>query len=168
MTSVSRHEIVAIENIPPQGLHVEIEAGPAERAAIAERLGVPGVVRLRGVFDVAKSVAGIDVEATIDAAVTRECVASLEPFDEIIAESFSLTFSRGAAASGEIEIDEGTPEPLEGETLDLGEILIQQLSLAMDPYPRKPGAGSLAQAYAPADRVSPFADLKTKLEKRRE
>lgn len=165
--SVSGGEIVVIDNIPPEGLHVEIEAGAAERAAIAARLGVPQVNRLKGVFKVVRSVGGVDLDATIDAAVIRECVVSLEPFEETIAEPFRLSFARQAASAPEIEIDEETPEPLEGEALDLGEILIQQLSLAMAAYPRKPGAASLAKDYAPDGKVSPFAGLKATLEKER-
>src|SRR5262249_57079702 len=32
------------------------------------------------------------------------------------------------------------PEPLTGNMLDIGEIVAEQLSLAADPYPRRPGA----------------------------
>ena len=32
------------------------------------------------------------------------------------------------------------PEPLSGNLLDVGEIVAEQLSLAADPYPRRPGA----------------------------
>jgi uncharacterized metal-binding protein YceD (DUF177 family) len=32
------------------------------------------------------------------------------------------------------------PEPLSGNMLDVGEIVAEQLSLAADPYPRRPGA----------------------------
>jgi hypothetical protein len=31
------------------------------------------------------------------------------------------------------------PEPLQGNLLDVGEIVAEQLSLAADPYPRRPG-----------------------------
>jgi hypothetical protein len=47
-------------------------------------------------------------------------------------------------------------EPLPSDILDIGEAVAQQLSLALDPYPRAPGA----IAGAPAERpVSPFAAL---------
>lgn len=163
--SVSSRDVVVVDSIPPQGLDIEIEAGPLERAAIATRLAVPNVIRLKGAFALALTARGVDVDATMDAAVTRECVASLEPFEEPIFETFRLSFVREGAPPAEVEIDEETPEPLEGDAIDLGEILIQQLSLAMDPYPRKPGARSLATEYAPEAKVSPFAGLKAALEK---
>lgn len=162
--SVAPHEIILIENITPQGAHVELEADVGTREAIANRLGVPGVVALKGAFEVSKSAGGVEVEGTIDAIVRRECVASLEIFDEKVRETFEIRFARGGSGGAEIEIDEETPEPLEGDTIDLGEILIQQLSLALDPYPRKPGAASLADAYAPEAKISPFSDLKAQFD----
>ena len=57
---------------------------------------------------------------------------------------FDRLFSRDlpAEAEGEVEIDAEaeTPEPLVGGRLDLGEILAEELSLALDPYPRAPEA----------------------------
>ena len=39
------------------------------------------------------------------------------------------------------EADEADlPEPLEGDKIDLGEIVAQFLSVSIDPYPRAPGA----------------------------
>lgn len=35
--------------------------------------------------------------------------------------------------------DDDPPEPLDGPLLDLGELVSQHLSLAVDPYPRAPG-----------------------------
>jgi hypothetical protein len=55
-----------------------------------------------------------------------------------------------------------------GETLDLGEALAEQLALALDPYPRAPGA-SLAAAEDEEDESparGPFAGL-APLRKRR-
>ncbi|MEQ1931229.1 MAG: DUF177 domain-containing protein [Parvularculaceae bacterium] len=166
--SVARNEIVVVENIPAHGAHVEIEAGEAERALIARRLEVPGLIRLKGAFDIARRLGGIDMAARIDAVVQRECVVSLEVFDEAISRTFEINFTHDEGDETEVEIDEATPEPLQGDVIDLGEILVQQLALEMDPYPRKPGAPSLAEAYAPEKRVSPFAALKTAIGKPRD
>ncbi|MGD9801132.1 MAG: hypothetical protein AB7V02_11105, partial [Parvularculaceae bacterium] len=51
-------------------------------------------------------------------------------------------------------------EPLDGDEIDLGELLVQHLSLALDPYPRKDGAESLLETYRNAATASPFAGLK--------
>lgn len=164
--SVARNQIVLIESIPPQGMTIILEADDNARAAIARRLGVPAVKRLLGVFGLTKTTDGVDVAGRIEAAVQRECVASLELFDEAVDEAFEIEFARGLAPAGEVEIDERSPEPLDGESLDLGELLIQQLSLSIEPYPRKPGARSLTEDLAPEQNVSPFSGLKAALAKK--
>jgi uncharacterized metal-binding protein YceD (DUF177 family) len=107
----------------------------------------------------------IYVEGSLSASLTRECVASLELMDEQVTEMFELEFSRVASADAVDPFDIEAPEVIEGDKLDLGELLVQQLSLAMAPFPRKPDTPSLAEAYAPPEKVSPFAALKGALGK---
>jgi uncharacterized metal-binding protein YceD (DUF177 family) len=172
MTRTTPHfaEKVVVEHIPPEGRHIEIDASAQELEAIAKRLGVPAINRLSGVFDLRKTARGVNLEGRLDARLTRECVASLEIFDEHVADAFTIVFQRDVASApgAEIEISEDSPEPLEGEVIDLVEILIQQLSLAMDPYPRKPGAASLAENYALPEPDSPFRGLKAAIAKQRD
>ena len=61
-----------------------------------------------------------------------------------------------------------SPEPLSGNLLDVGEIVAEQLSLAADPYPRRPGAKledvlprprGGGRKGAPEQRRHPFAGL---------
>jgi hypothetical protein len=61
-------------------------------------------------------------------------------------ETFRIAFRQGLTEekdpeSGESLVSAQTdaPEPLAGNLLDVGEIVAQQLSLAADPYPRRPG-----------------------------
>ena len=56
--------------------------------------------------------------------------------------------------------DDWTREPLETATIDLADMLVQHLSLSLDPHPRKPGAKSLLEDYRDAASPSPFAVLK--------
>ena len=60
------------------------------------------------------------------------------------------------------EIDDSDPEavdqiPYVGGAADLGEAAVEQLALALDPFPRKPGAALPAEAAEEAS--SPFAAL---------
>ena len=72
-----------------------------------------------------------------------------------------------AARDKEVEIDpesEDPPEPLEGGALDLGELVSEELALALDPYPRKPGVAPVDLSFgAPEEESdeedSPFAAL---------
>ena len=68
---------------------------------------------------------------------------------ENINENFEIRFTRQApsdpVASGEDSDDWNRSELHEGDMLDVGELLVQQLSLAMAAFPRKQGAPSLAE-----------------------
>jgi hypothetical protein len=64
-----------------------------------------------------------------------------------------------------VDSEEEGPEIHTGDHFDLGEFLVQQLSLAMDPFPRKPGAESLVETYGRGADISPFAALREKIEK---
>jgi hypothetical protein len=155
--------VVHIADTPDHGRHVDIEADPAARRILAERLGVPALDALRGEFDIAKTPEGAAVAGRIMARLQRDCVISLERFTETIDETFDIRYSRAAAresAGAEVEIDLDGPEPLAGDAIDLGEILTSQLALAMDPYPRKPGAKPLAEEFGGETKISPFSGLR--------
>jgi hypothetical protein len=49
------------------------------------------------------------------------------------------------------------PDVHEGALIDVGELLVQQLSLAMDPFPRKAGAPSLVDQFGAQHEESPLA-----------
>ena len=45
--------------------------------------------------------------------------------------------------------EEDPPEPIRAGRMELGELVAQHLSLALDPYPRKPGAELPAEVVPP-------------------
>lgn len=157
---------------------VRLTASKEECAKIAARLGVIAVDELNGELTLKATKVEITIRGHMRARLIRECVASLEEMDEEISEDFDVTFLRQAdehAFSSEDASDDASwdgeevpPEIHEGDHFDLGEFLVQQLALAMDPFPRKPGAVSLAEAYGGGGKVSPFSGLREKLEKRDE
>jgi uncharacterized metal-binding protein YceD (DUF177 family) len=154
---------VALGDLAPEGRRFGLEAGADALASIARRLAVPAVARLKGLFEVTPTAEGARLVGAIDAELVRECVISLEPMNETVNERFEIRFAHnaGAASPGsDILIDDDSPEPLEGDSLDLGEILVQQLALGMAPYPRKPGAKPLADAFGSDAKISPFDRLK--------
>ena len=137
------------------------------RAELAERFGLPGIALLTGVFVLAHERSGIiAADLTMRARVTQSCVITLEPFETEIAEQVQLRFV--PATKLDVEEEVLAPESLEGPDeipyedgiIDLGEALAEQLALALDPYPRKPGAELPDEATATA--VNPFAALKGK------
>ena len=98
------------------------------------------------------------LEATLSAEVVQECVVTLEPVRGKIEDRFVLLYGP-AVERGELMLleDEEVLEPMTDGRVDLGEAVAQQLSLAIDPFPRAPGA---AASSVPSEGIaSPFAAL---------
>lgn len=154
---------------------VRLTATPEECADIADRLGLVAISRL--VADVTATPIRknkvLKVDGAVEASLTQSCVVSLQPFDADIATEFSEIFDRDAEELN-LEEDEDSPwdsaadipEFLEGDRLDLGDIAVQYLSLALDPFPRKPDADLMDSAAGEGvslnegERENPFAALK--------
>jgi uncharacterized protein len=146
-----------------------LRANDAECAALAERFGIPGIARLSGTLDVTRPGQGpaIRIVGEVTAEVTQTCVVSLEPFTQTVGERFVQRYTfEEVAEPPEVFSDpdaEEPPEPIAGDTLDIGEVLAEQLALALDPYPRAPGVAFGGARFGEAEDAppaSPFAVLK--------
>ncbi|GAB5470958.1 MAG: DUF177 domain-containing protein [Rhodospirillales bacterium] len=137
-----------------------LSASDAECAAVAERLGLVSLRSLSAEVTVtANPTAGVvDVGGALQARFTRLCVVTLKPFEQTLQEPLAQRYSLDSA-SGDVpvEIHPDAPDPLPDEGLDLGEEVVQHLSLVLDPYPRAPGA-ELPDS-ASDESANPFADL---------
>ena len=137
-----------------------VEATPAECAVVAARLGIPAVVSLSCAFELRQDERGVNAAGRLRAVVVRECVVSLEPFESAVQENFQIRFvpsdgDREAGDEDPLSIDE---LPFFGSTIDLGEAAVEQLALALDPYPRRPDA-VLADSNLPEPDGHPLAAL---------
>ncbi|OYV54353.1 MAG: hypothetical protein B7Z76_14810 [Acidiphilium sp. 20-67-58] len=143
---------------------VTIETSAAERAAIAAAFGIPAIAALSGSFHLRRA-GGPRIEARLELAaeVTQSCIVSLEPVDQSIAETAALLLvTNGAPVEDDDMLDPDAPDQvaLEGTVADLGALLVEQLALALDPYPRRPGAEPPAAPDAgAAPQAHPFAAL---------
>ncbi|MBX3532586.1 MAG: DUF177 domain-containing protein [Rhizobiaceae bacterium] len=169
---------VNISRLQRTGLPVWLEADDEQRAALAEAHGLLDVERFRVDAVVAPwQGSGIKVTGRIEAAISQACIVSLEPVPATIEEDFeALLVPEGsrlmrpqALDRGEIQIDaEGPdmPETFSGDHVDVGALAEEFFELAIDPYPRAPGA-SLPAAPAGnddgAERPNPFRDKLAKL-----
>ena len=135
----------------------ELIMSEADRTALARDFRIPGVEALSGEALAARRAGLIEVEGRVRATLTRQCVASLDDMAEVIDEAFVVTYTehRPAREEAEAEADLDAPEPIEDGRLDLGQVLLEQLVLAMAPHPRKPGAEAPADPGAGA-RITPF------------
>jgi uncharacterized metal-binding protein YceD (DUF177 family) len=153
--------VIDIQSLPEAGAEYKLEPNDDERRAIAARLDVQSVDTLRGEFAIRAVRGGVEIEMRINATVGRICVSSLEPMTEAIDEKIKISFERNYSEDIECEDqDDILREPLDGEDIDIGELLVQHLSLGLDPYPRKAGALGLVDKYRDAASTSPFDALK--------
>lgn len=162
---------IAVAQIPETGLHRDIEADPAIRRAVADVGGLREVLLAQASFDVTPQSGGrFHVAGHVRARIGQTCVVTLEEIENDIDEPIDLIFAPpeqipqmaaliDEAEEGDEEVPD-PPEPIENGMIDLGRVATDALYLAVDPYPRKPGAvfEPLVEANDPEDH--PFAALK--------
>lgn len=141
-------------SVSARGGERQIEATPAERAALAELLDLLALDRLVATLSLRRLSSGIiEVKGRLEADAVQQCVVSLEPVPAAVTDSFKVSYGEvdlgPDAVDLEIDYEEADPpEPIVGGAIDLGAIVAEHLSLALDPYPRKPDA-SLVKEYSP-------------------
>lgn len=154
---------VDVLRLPLAGGRYDISASAEERAALAKRFDLLTLDRLEAQVQLVPVAAGFyRLSAELKAELTQACVVTLEPVASRIEESFSLLCG-SIDAQNEVLLDGNseTVEAIEGGIVDIAEMVAQQLSLALDPFPRS------AEAQAPSGTIeagdqrldSPFAIL---------
>lgn len=142
MTESELPRAVPADRVGAGGLVVTVDATKAECAAIARRLLLPSVESLQCRWSLRTSPGGVvEAEGSLRSQLHQECVVSLDVFPAMVVEEFAVRF---VPAGKENEESDDPDEPdeltIEDGTLELGEATVEQLALALDPYPRKPGA----------------------------
>jgi uncharacterized metal-binding protein YceD (DUF177 family) len=132
---------VAVERVGPAGLDVEIRADAAECHALAARMAIPAVEDFVCRFRLAAAPGRVVLaEGHLQARVVRVCVLTLDPFETVTEERFRLRFVPSCREPDDDDPDSDDEIAYQGGTIELGEAAAEQLALALDPYPRKPGA----------------------------
>ena len=169
---------LTVAQIPETGLHRDIEAGPAEREAMADVGGLREILSANATLDVTPQSGGrFHVSGRVRALVGQTCVVTLDPILNDIDEAIDLIFAPpeqipqlsdlvDEAAESEVEIPD-PPEPIENGVIDLGRLATDALFLAVDPYPRRSDAVFEPPVEAADPEDHPFAALKVlKLDKK--
>lgn len=141
--------LVQVDLVGAEGAAVTIAATGEECAAVAERLDLQAVSELRAEASMRPTAVGL-VRLNVDfsANVVQSCVVTLDAVMASVAERFSVLceveqrVGKGEGADGEVFVDPFGEDPVESLVdggVDLGELVIQHLSLALDPYPHAPG-----------------------------
>ncbi len=146
-----------------------LEATEEERRAVAGRLGLDALEALTAEVRLSLLAHGdfVRAEGRFSARVRQTCSVTLAPVVSTLEESFSRTYGfvdvEEAKPGQEIELEpegEEPPDPILEGMVDLGELVVEELSLAVDPFPRADGAVFDAAAAGVAeDKENPFAVL---------
>lgn len=157
--------------LPDGGVAFRLQASDAERRAIAKRLELVTIdqFELTGQLRRGPRATIVIVQGEIQAQVVQRCVVTFEPVAASLDIPFERYFSSDVQVAGEeiiVAIDDEEPDPFDGEALDLGEIATEELALALDPYPRSPGADEVLSHLMPQTEqsdvpASPFARLQS-------
>jgi uncharacterized metal-binding protein YceD (DUF177 family) len=133
--------LLSAERIGTAPVALRVEASPEECRALAVRMQIPDVLALSCDFVLRREDAeAIHAEGRLSAHVIRVCVVTLDEFEAEIAESFAVRFVPEGTESEEIDPEAEDEIPYTGKMIDLGEATSEQLALALDPYPKRPGA----------------------------
>jgi len=148
---------------------VDIRAEADECAAIAAFLGIEAVrdLRFKGEI-VPEERDGWSIRGRLTTIAVQLCVVSLDPVEQKIDEHVVRRYLPEELVGAEVDLDpeaEDDPDPL-GDTLDPGHLALEALALALEPYPRAPGAKLVTTQVAPPgigpmtdEDLKPFAGL---------
>ena len=158
-----------IGNVSDRGVEIAIAPNEAERAAIAAFIGASALERFAATIRLSRR--GSDsfgYDANFAADVVQACVVTLEPVRSHLEGAFARRYrllakpSRRRSPDLDIEIPDTGDDDLEilaSAHVDLAAPLLEELSLALDPYPRAPGVAFEAPRDDIGPSENPFAVL---------
>ena len=119
---------------------------------------------------------GVSVSCSFHAEIQQQCIATLVPVDSHLSESFERQFLPERSSDykmpeiidGEMVLDPEAdlPDIIEGDTINLWDVLIEEMILVIDPFPRAEDAPAQAEITVEVDQQpdepthKPFSDLK--------
>lgn len=129
-------------------LHLAVDADAMERAGLAARFGLVSLNTLTASAVLQPLGEGIALRVEWRAEVVQSCVVTLAPVEAGLEGAFDLLYvpeGRPSPIKGRRDLrlgldDPDPPEPLIDGRIDVGGALAEHLGLALDPYPRAPGA----------------------------
>lgn len=137
---------IALRDIGEHGRSGTHKATAEERIELARVLDIVSCDALTVTYEVHALSAGMyRLNGKIVANVVQACVITLEPIpaklDEEIHVELRPAHLMPEAPEGEQEVFAANDiEPIEDDTIDLGLLVLEHISTALDPYPRKPDA----------------------------
>lgn len=170
------HRVTSVRKVGEAGAVQLVHAKEEELAPIAAFLDLVRIDSLKAEISLHRWRAkGLRLTGRVIADVVQTCVVTLEPVPAHVDAVFERKYLPDDLLGDELDradvfvdpVGEEPPEPL-GHEIDLGAVVVEELSLSLDPYPRKEGSAfDKGAAGEGSTRENPFAalaKLKAKLE----
>ncbi|MBT4711470.1 MAG: DUF177 domain-containing protein [Alphaproteobacteria bacterium] len=162
---------VKFDAVGATGMELSITAEPHECAGLAARMDLVSLGGLQATAELDRQGSGVWARVHLIADVVQSCVVTLEPVEARIDQRFEVDFmpqdgAQSVENSGGSEgsVLDGDVAPINAGVFNLGAVVAEYLSLAIDPYPRKPGIEFMAEDYNSGETVDsdvrrPFSAL---------
>jgi uncharacterized metal-binding protein YceD (DUF177 family) len=146
--------VVAFDDIGEEPREFDLSAGDDERSGLAKRFGLVSIASLEAklVLVWLKPNNVLSVKGRFSGQVTQSCVVTLDPVAADVGNKINVVFARDVAESADL-VDPNDAEPLDGEMIDIGELVAEELSLSLDPYPRRHDVDPAAIDLGPGARL---------------
>lgn len=161
---------VRVDSLPASGRVLKVEADVEQLQQLADLMQVSAVSAFSAELNVEKFRGGVRATGDIKAVVSQPCVVTFVPVEQVIAEPVDRIFTPApdvgddSAPGSELFVDleaDDLPDHFSGRELDLTPLLLEILGLAVDLYPRAPGAEMPEDVGDAEDEsLNPFAALK--------
>jgi uncharacterized metal-binding protein YceD (DUF177 family) len=152
--------IVRLDEVARKTTPFVLDPSPEARAALAQRLGIPAVKKLRLAGQlVPEGRRDWRLEAELGATVVQPCVVTLAPVTSRIDETVERRYLADLPdlpGGDEFEMPDDAVEALPA-ALDLGAVMAEALALALPPWPRAEGSELGGAAFA-APGTAPMTD----------
>lgn len=153
---VRRMDVSGLE--PGVREQMTFEADKDELMAIATRLKLLSLASFSADIYVLRELSGdVSIFGDIMAEVEQACVVTLDSVKETVEASVMQRFT--AREDDEEAEDEDPPEPIIEDEIEVGEVLLQNLSLGLNPYPRALGVEFETVDDMAGKPTGPFAAL---------
>lgn len=166
---------VTVNPWPDDGIQVELTATAAERDALRSRFDLVDLQSLNASIGIEQGVMELVLAGRIEAVVAQHCVVTLKPVTSSLEVPFERHYRRREihekmVAAGETlasDADDIDIDFLEGDEIDIGEAVAEELYLALDPYPRGADADQALEEIKASAGTEPNSGAGSPFEKLR-
>jgi uncharacterized metal-binding protein YceD (DUF177 family) len=130
---------ISVLRLGAEAMIYRINATGEERAALARRFDLVSLEHFAAEVTLSRHGGEVRLAAEIVADIVQLCCLTLEPFASNLIDRSTVLYRRKPPPA-DLGVDDEDYEVLVGDEIDIGEAAAQQLSLALDPFPRAPGA----------------------------